>query len=180
MLKLNLGCGNVRLEGFTNIDCNPAYEPDQLCLVQDLHYQEDSVDEIVAYDIIEHFDRNEFPKVLNHWFKLLKKDGVLHLRTPDIDRLVRLYAINLFCQIPSNMTADRLAWHLFSEHEIDKMGHKWIFNKESMATALSIAGFQWMEFRSDKEMSGGLYPFAFGDDNTNFYVMAKKKEVTII
>ena len=53
---LNLGCGNKRIEGATNLDRSPSVHPD---VVHDLDqtpwpFAPSSFDEVVGYDVVEH------------------------------------------------------------------------------------------------------------------------------
>ena len=56
-MKLHLGCGNKKMQGWVNIDSVKAVDPD---LVHDLRqpfpYADQSVSEILAEDLLEHFD----------------------------------------------------------------------------------------------------------------------------
>jgi ubiquinone/menaquinone biosynthesis C-methylase UbiE len=102
MIKLNLGCGELLIPGFINCD---LYNPkaDVKCDVKSLPYEDNSVDEIYASHIIEHFDFFEALKVLQEWKRVLKVGGKLVVETPDLlgtckefvnaseERRVRLY-----------------------------------------------------------------------------------------
>jgi predicted SAM-dependent methyltransferase len=83
-MKINLGCGSLLLPGYINCDLyNPAAE--MKCDVKDLPFPDDSVDEIYASHIIEHFDFFEGKdKVLPEWRRVLKVGGILIIETPDL------------------------------------------------------------------------------------------------
>ncbi len=175
-IRLNLGCGPTRFPGFYNIDSNPAYKPDLVLDVSQLesHFEPNSITEIVAYDIIEHFDRTQFPGVLKLWYDLLIPGGILLLRTNDIDRLVKLYFVSSYFDIATIMDAELFVWHLMSEHETPGMGHKWAFNKGMITKALVNAGFRNFEYISDKDITAGKYPHATQSDHTNLVIKAIK------
>ena len=55
-MKINLGSGYKRIDGFLNIDDDPLVEPDFLCNIENdrLPLEDNSVDEIRAHHILEH------------------------------------------------------------------------------------------------------------------------------
>lgn len=92
MLKLHVGCGDVHLNGYVNIDSR--YQPgvdrvDNIGILK--RYSENSVDEIYACHCLDHFSRWEYPRVLKRWFDLLVPGGVLKISTIDFHAIVELY-----------------------------------------------------------------------------------------
>lgn len=80
--KLNLGCGNDLRVGYINSDLyNDKADVKFDSLV--LPYENDTVDEIMAYHIIEHFPYHKAWRALEEWHRVLKPGGRLHLETPD-------------------------------------------------------------------------------------------------
>lgn len=81
MLKLNLGCGDKPLEGYDNIDIRnlPGVIQGD---VRNLAYAENSVDEILAVDVLEHVGHNETVGTLVHWLSKLKPGGKLLIQAP--------------------------------------------------------------------------------------------------
>ena len=82
MIKLNLGCGNKVKEGYVNID---SYWHDNINIMANLenypwHYEDNSVDEIYASHIIEHFQDEK--KFLTECMRILKYNGTLHIIAP--------------------------------------------------------------------------------------------------
>lgn len=59
--------------------------------ITDLPYEKDSVDEILAVQVFEHFSFTEGREVMKYWTGLLKKGGILHLDVPDLDGTVKIY-----------------------------------------------------------------------------------------
>jgi predicted SAM-dependent methyltransferase len=89
-IKLNIGCGKDIREGYINIDIRSipgAVKGD----VSRLDFENNSVDEIVALDIIEHFKMSDVENVLNEWIRVLKPGGKIRIRTPDVKRICKLY-----------------------------------------------------------------------------------------
>ncbi len=86
MIKLNLGCGIYYKPGYVNIDKFESEIADEIADVCHLQYEDDSVDEIEASHIIEHFDVITLPFLIAEWFRVLKPDGKLSIEAPDFNK----------------------------------------------------------------------------------------------
>ncbi len=91
VIRLNLGCGPFRLSGFTNIDQFDFVHPDLVCDVIDLPYEPNSVHEIYAGHLLEHFKFKEGMRALKYWHSLLVDGGVIGITVPDYDFLCKQY-----------------------------------------------------------------------------------------
>lgn len=92
-VRLNLGCGGDVREGFLNLDLHsnaPGVTRGDVRKL-DLAFQEGSVDEIVAQDILEHMSHREVHDVLAMWCRLLKPGGTIEIRVPDIEKQIDCY-----------------------------------------------------------------------------------------
>ena len=57
-VRLHLGCGTNKIDGWVNVDAVGSCRPDVLHdMVNPLPYADLSVDEILAEDLLEHFDK---------------------------------------------------------------------------------------------------------------------------
>lgn len=87
--KLNLG-SNIDLRNtYINVDILDFPELDLQCDIKDLHQviPASSMDEILAYDILEHFPFSETKQLLADWICWLAPGGKIIVRTPDMERL---------------------------------------------------------------------------------------------
>ena len=92
MLKLHLGCGNIRLDGFINIDIRQTAATDKIMDISDLaEFSDNSVDLIYASNCLEHFSFRVVADILHEWGRVLRTGGELILRVPDFDILVNTY-----------------------------------------------------------------------------------------
>jgi predicted SAM-dependent methyltransferase len=83
-LKLNLGCGGKKLEGFINVDCEEFENPD---VVHDLGadvwpWPDSSADEAVCSHVLEHLPGDTFKFFLQQLYRVMKPDGLVHLTLP--------------------------------------------------------------------------------------------------
>lgn len=82
-MKLNLGCGNKRLEGYINIDGNPKAKPNMvLDITKELPFKDNSIDEILASHVLEHLEGESFFKLMEEAHRVLKEGGVFKIRVP--------------------------------------------------------------------------------------------------
>ena len=83
-IKLHLGCGTNKILGWVNIDSVEACRPDVvLDITRPLPYKDLSVDEILAEDLLEHFDKYMRYMVFSEWARILKIGGAITLQVPD-------------------------------------------------------------------------------------------------
>lgn len=101
IVKLNLG-GNEKLEGgigsppledFINVDINNWPGVDIISDVRKLPFDVESVDEIRASHIIEHFCFDESQQLIIYWASLLKKGGLLRLYCPDARKISEAFCM---------------------------------------------------------------------------------------
>jgi len=98
MIKLNVGCGNRKIHGFTNIDLRPEVQPDVIMDIRKLNEKFKDVDLIYACHVLEHFPRKPvrdadatYKEVLNNWFDALKEGGTLRMAVPDFQAVCEYY-----------------------------------------------------------------------------------------
>ena len=91
-IKLHLGCGTKRIEGFTNVDVRELPSVDLVGDISTLRNVVDSsVDLIYACHVLEHFGRHDYMGVLRRWHQVIKKGGTLRLSVPDFGEVVKYY-----------------------------------------------------------------------------------------
>ena len=144
-LKLHLACGHDYDEDYINID---LYAPkDAKCDVrfdvQKLPYDDNSIDEIKAFHIIEHFHFFEIQEVLKEWHRVLKPGGKLYLETPDFLETCRSFVEG--SPIPGydiEQWRILLYGHFFAHAWIPGQTHKFLFTETQLRTNLGWAGFK--------------------------------------
>jgi len=86
-MKLNLGSGKDYREGYINIDKLERFKPDVLADIREIDYEENSVDEIIAQDVIDHITFMEAKALLRKCAKWLKPGGSINIHTPNMEVL---------------------------------------------------------------------------------------------
>jgi len=82
-LKLNLGCGKLHKAGWINVDLvQPA--DSEVDLAHDRWpWEDDSIDELEADNLLEHFDNDEFRYFLSEAHRVLKVGGRFWWKVPN-------------------------------------------------------------------------------------------------
>lgn len=81
-MKLNLGCGKYIYEGFDNLDLGSNH-PDVINQdITDLsNYPDGSVEEVIAFDVLEHFPLKDVLRVLAEWCRTIMPGGKIQIKT---------------------------------------------------------------------------------------------------
>lgn len=79
-MKLHLGCGPKKLDGYVNVDA--VGNPDKVCdlSVFPWPFEDDSADEIFSEHFLEHVQ--DYDKTILEMYRILKPDGLLRFRVP--------------------------------------------------------------------------------------------------
>lgn len=82
-MKINLGGGYKRYEGFLNVDIDPLTNPDILINVEtgDFPIPDNSVDEVRAYHILEHVGEGFF-HLMQELYRVCKDGAIIDIQVP--------------------------------------------------------------------------------------------------
>ena len=85
-LKLNLGCGSKKLEGYINIDKYDTYNPD---IIHDLEkfpypFEDNSINEILLSHVLEHIGQNPdiFNSIIKEFYRICVHGAKIDIRVP--------------------------------------------------------------------------------------------------
>lgn len=137
-IKLHLACGEEYKEGYINVDLYPSstIRVDQSFDIKQIPYADNSVDEIVALHVIEHFDFFEGQVALKEWYRVLKPGGKLLVETPDF-----LETCDAFVK-GSEEYRVALYSHFFAHPWISGQTHKFLFTESQLKGQIEWAGFK--------------------------------------
>jgi predicted SAM-dependent methyltransferase len=148
-LKLHLGCGDVHLHGWVNIDlASRARElrqaPDLDADVRKaLPFAAGAARLIYHEHLMEHLAVDEGRRCLEDWFRVLEPGGVVRIATPDLEYLVERYQHGwrdqawlgqpeyAFIQTRAEMMNVAFRW----------WGHQYLYDGEELERRLREAGF---------------------------------------
>jgi ubiquinone/menaquinone biosynthesis C-methylase UbiE len=87
-MKLNLGAGNTKIDGFISVDLYDD-KADIRADICELPFEDESIDEIVAYQVIEHVPYNKSQQMFDEMYRVLKVGGTAKVETPDISVIAK-------------------------------------------------------------------------------------------
>jgi len=127
-LKLNLGGGGVEMPGYVNVDRSAGGEAYPL-----KDYADNSVDEIRASHLLEHFSHRKTAAVLADWVRALKPGGLLKIAVPNFTWIIEQYNSEKAHEHP-------LEGYLMGGHSSDNDCHGAIFNEQKLGQLMAQAG----------------------------------------
>lgn len=79
-MKLNIGCGNDKLEGWVNADARTSCNPDVKCVLgETLPFKDDQFDEVRAFNVLTQVSK--IRKAMNELWRVT--NGFILIRVPD-------------------------------------------------------------------------------------------------
>lgn len=141
--KLNLGCGDVRLAGYINVDALEKFRPDVVCDVSKLEFSDDNQYDLVrASHVLEHFEYPRCVEVLQEWRRVLRVGGYIVVCVPDFQALSWRTILQ-----PSGLVLEddtyKNGWMngLFALDLPPEFRHKVVFTRKSLKQLLHRTGF---------------------------------------
>ena len=140
-MKLHLGCGTKKLEGWVNVDSVEACQPDLLHDIgQPLPYDDLIADEVLAEDVLEHFDKYLRFVVFYEWVRVLKIGGKVTLQVPDFKKILFKYFKFGYDNFVDFIFGENM-WE--SKIYIGHFGnHKWGYSQKTLPEFVKLFGIE--------------------------------------
>lgn len=136
------------MQGWVNIDSVKAVSPD---LVHDLRrpfpYEDLSVSEILAEDLLEHFDKYMRVQIFSEWARVLSIGGKITIQVPDLHKLLfyRYFKFQ-FDDLVDTIFGENL-WN--GKVYISDFGnHKWGYSPKSLTAFIGQFGIKKIEVKT--------------------------------
>lgn len=151
-MKLNLCCGDDVRDGYINIDVRKT-KPNVLVidLEKDLLkvFPDNSADEIVAQDCIEHISWRRIEDLLKDIHRVLKCGGTLFIRVPDLEAIAKMIILN-----PNFKYGDLRGWKaisywVYGGQDYPENTHKAGFTIPTLMELLESLGFEVKKIKND-------------------------------
>lgn len=145
MTKLNLGAGDFPLDGYENLDRKFGHE------CYPLDYPDDSVEEIRASHLLEHFSHNDTLDVIKDWMRVLKPGGVLKISVPDFQKI---------CAIVASGNWINAEGYIMGGHTDSDDHHGSIFDASKLSELFRLAGFDRVRFWESEGLDTSVQPIS--------------------
>lgn len=145
-VRLNLGCGDKILEGYTNVDVaseRAGKLPDIVCDIRRLEkFSDSSADEILAVHVVEHFWRWEVVEILREWARVLKPGGRMILECPNLKSACEEFLRDPDKHSQPGSEGQRTMWVFYGDPSWSDplMVHRWGYTPLSLAQVMFEAG----------------------------------------
>lgn len=82
-MKLNIGSGSTRYDGFLNCDYDSRYNPEYVFDLETDHwpFEDNSVDEVIAHHVLEHMGEGFF-HTIKELYRVCSHDALIDIRVP--------------------------------------------------------------------------------------------------
>ncbi len=146
LVRLHVGCGTERRQGWVNIDCAPEVKPDILARAHELGmFPDATVDVVEACHLLEHLPVHEARAAIAEWARVLRPGGELLLEMPDFNRCVGLLGKAHDSHGYDLAMVGIYGWPVDVEREGPAMGHKWGWSPDTLSAELGRHGFDHVE-----------------------------------
>jgi SAM-dependent methyltransferase len=190
MFKLHLANGTVYLDGWTNIDITGKLASeypelaehnkttidkyykfpfranknnnvtDIIMDVRKLAYEDNSVDQILTVNFIDHIKKEEFIEAAKDWKRVLKPGGTLIIDVDDRQKQAEI--------LTNAETNEEIEWALrllYCDHAAPGRSHLWGYCSEYLKDILERIGFKYVWTKRD---------YIIHDVYPNFQIMVQK------
>jgi len=155
--RLHLGCGDVRLPGYLNVDFPPedgvasgTSAPDLEADILALDCADASLAEIRLHHVFEHFERAVALALLVRWLDWLEPGGLLVVETPDFERCIETFAE----RTPEQQSL--ILRHLFGSQEAPWARHLDGWSETRFREVMGSLGFERIEVDATSSDEAGL------------------------
>lgn len=139
-MKLNLGCGTKMIseDGWLNVDSRKLHPDSALFLRHNILFirdrvKDESCDEILLSDVLEHFGKLDGEQLLRDCHAMLEPGGMLEIKTP---------VIGLLTEWAKTHTELETAFRWFGGNEYVENCHRWVWPEADLLDLLRSIGFK--------------------------------------
>jgi predicted SAM-dependent methyltransferase len=147
-VRVNLGCGEIVLPDYINVDIREVPDVDVVADIRRLPFEPDTLAEIASAHLVEHFRQHHLATVvLPYWKSLLRPDGILRIVCPNWAAMLRRLQ-------EGKMTLADFRFVTFGAQDYTGDDHFSMYTPESLSEVLQQAGFEQIEVVAEERQNG--------------------------
>lgn len=145
--RINLGAGHYPLTDWWNVDADPTTPADAHYTFPPIDASDESVDEIYAGHVLEHFEPDEAARFLAECRRVLVPGGRLGVVVPNVRKVLAHYVAgdHTEVEVPAgvywNLDSLEAVNAVFLYSTIQESRHRWGYDAHTLCTTLERAGF---------------------------------------
>lgn len=140
-MKLNIGAGGKRIEGYTGVDVVERSGADIIAPADKIPLPDGCAEEVMAIHVVEHILPWELSGTLAEWHRLLKPGALMVLEMPD---LIKCCKNIIDGRMKGGKHPDQLGmWGLFGDNRYEDpyMLHRWAYTFKTLVPIVEATGF---------------------------------------
>ena len=183
-VKLHLGCGNHRLDGWINVDIDRSCKVDLIAdLRENLPFHSQSIDYIHSEDFIDQLELEKAYHFFMECHRILKEDGVVRVLTPDLHQFAERYVqgdkglLTLWDEQIGVPLKTRSLCEVFNLG-MRLGGHTFLYDGETLAYVLKECGFEpkRVSFQSSEESELRVLDIRSPETGVSLYYECRKRK----
>jgi len=147
-MKLHVGCGRIKLDGYQHLDIVEFPHVDYCCPAWDVPVSDGIFDEVYSRHLFEHFYPWEANDSMREWRRILKDDGKLKMILPDLEYSVKqLFWEGMSGRLTKKTNQEHAMANMYgwvSEGKLH-MAHHWGYTQKTLSE-LVLKYFDCIEF----------------------------------
>jgi len=150
-IKLNLGCGEDLREEYINIDIRPI-KGLTLCFDLEIHalpFQSGIISEIILKDSLEHISWRRTEWFLYECYRVLKKDGKIHIQTPDLEAIAKKVILDPDYEYGELSGYRAISFWVYGALDYSENVHRAGFTIPTLKNLLESIGFKIDKIKND-------------------------------
>lgn len=158
-MKIDVGCADIKLQGYVGIDAQSRNGVDYVCDVAEgiLPLASESVEEVYTSHFLEHIYPIRIPHVLSEFYRVLQVGGKLRIIVPDTIKNI-LDLPKYEDDMPRYIHVSECVFGgsvKKGEGDLNYDSHKFIFTHKSLCWFTEQAGFKTEKIYSEELGRGG-------------------------
>lgn len=134
--KVEIGAGDHPLPGYLHLDVRPLPHIEFVADAKELPFDDNIVDQLAAYNILEHFARKDVVPVLKEWHRVLRPGGFIEIFGPNLHGYMKAYV-----EGRDGWDFNRFEIWVYGHEDYEENFHKVGFSVDSLTQLLLESGF---------------------------------------